>query len=419
MTLAKSFAGRTCAVVATLFLTLALVLPAQAQQGVPATPAASASPPPVVDAGPSFVIRPADGADGDYFTIRAKAGTTTDLTVVLGNAGDEPLELRTYVTDAVPMTNGGFGIATDEAAPTGTGRWIDYPAETLTFKPDEGIKRAFKITIPKDAKPGQYIAGLALQTAKPIEVKGSSLFNQIIRKAVAVFIIVPGPETPAFSLGDAELTTGGRIPRITIPVENSGNVLVKPRGELTLQNAKGETVFTAPVAMGSVYAGTTVPLSVGLRTTLPEGEYKLSVELKDEATGTSAKLQNAAIAIASAEQATSQFVLTGDVKLAPDAAKPVYADVSAEITNNGDPVNDAEVLLDVTKDGKVVETFPLVPTIVLPQGTTDVSQRYVPPTGWESGSWSFVLRLNVVDSSTNASTNVATLDTIPAINVNP
>jgi hypothetical protein len=243
------------------------------------------------------------------------------------------------------------------------------------------------------------------------------MFNQIIRKTIAVFIIVPGPETPEFTLGDAQLLTDGAVPRIDIPVTNSGNVLVKPEGELTLTDASGKAVVKAPIAMGSVYAGTTAPLSVGLTTALPDGDYTLSVDLEDKTTGAKASIADATIAFSAAAQAPAQFVIDGTVELSPDTTNPAFANVDVTITNQGDPVGKAELLLEVKKDGELVETFSLAASLALPQGETTVSQRYIPPTGWESGEWTFSLQLHVIDASTNASTTVATLDTIPAIEV--
>jgi hypothetical protein len=256
---------------------------------------------------------------------------------------------------------------------------------------------------------------LALQTPDPIAVEGSAMFNQIIRKAIAVFIIVPGPEAPAFELGEPALDTSGRAPHINIPVTNSGNVLVKPFGTLTLTDATGTAVFEAPISIGSVYAGTTVLLSVRLNTDLADGDYSLAVNLSDQATGTTASIENGIISIAAVEETTSDFDLQGTVSLQPDTANPVFADVSATIVNSGAEVVNSRILLDVSKDGNLVETFPLVPSLTLPQGETAVTQRYIPPTGWESGSWTFTLRVEVVDAMTGAATNVATLDSIPPV----
>jgi hypothetical protein len=391
-----------------LALLAALILPLSVAQ------AAAQDATPSTDSGPRFVIRPVDGADGDYFTLKADAGTTNKLTVVLGNADDEDLKLRTFANDAVPMINGGFSIA-DEAVPaTGVANWIDYPAETFTFKPSEGIERTFTVTIPADTKPGQYIAGLALQTADPIEVEGTSMFNQIIRKTIAVFIIVPGPEQPAFELGTPELKTDSAIPRIEIPVINTGNVLVKPAGELTLSDASGETVLTAPIAMGSVYAGTTAPLSVGITTPLPNGDYTLNVQLSDPATKVETSLAEQTITVAAAA-AASPITMTATIEVAPDAKNPAFATVDVQIDNQGDPVTKAEIQLDVLHDGELVETFPLASSLALPAGATAVNQRYIPPTGWAAGEWSFVLRLNVIDGTTGAATTVTTLDDLPTI----
>lgn len=416
MTRSISLSSRLVVVSIAVATILSSAMPAIAMQEDVSTPDSSPEATASLDAGPSFVIRPLEGNDGDFFTLEAEAGTTHELTVVLGNADDEPLELLTYVNDAIPMTNGGFAIADPEVPATGTATWIDYPSEVYEFAPEEGVERTFTVTIPEDAEPGQYIAGISLQTAEPLEVEGSDFFNQIIRKTIAVFIIVPGEQVPAYDLGEPEVVPGARRAQITVPVTNTGNVLVKPQGELTLSNQDGVTVLTAPIAMGSVYAGTTAPLSVSVPSSVPTGDYTLSVDLTDAETGVAVSIADSTIAITETEEQTSQFTVVGTVTLAPDANNPAFADVTAEITNAGETVEGAEVVLDVSKDGELVESYPVVTSLELPQDTaSNVSQRYVPVTGWEPGLWSFVLRVNIVDGG--ASTTVATVDTIPAIMV--
>lgn len=407
----KSLAARLVVGLLTMAMLFAPAVPTLAFQNTVSTPPAT----PPIDAGPSFVIRPIDGADGEYFTLEAEASTTTELTVVLGNADDEPLKLLSYVNDAIPMTNGGFAIADPEVPATGPATWIDYPSEIYEFAPQEGVERTFTVTIPDDARPGQYIAGISLQTAEPLAVEGSDLFNQIIRKTVAVFIVVPGEQSPAYDLGEPEIVPGAHRAQIMIPVDNTGNVLVKPQGELILRNQAGDTVLTAPIAMGSVYAGTTAPLSVSVPSSVPVGDYTLSISLTDEQTGTTASITESTITIAEAKE-DNPITMSGTVTLAPDASNPAFAEVSAQITNTGETVDGVEVVLDVFLDGQIVESYPIVPSLSLSQNiVTDVSQRYVPVTGWEPGLWSFVLRVNIVDSGT--AVTVATVDTIPAIMV--
>ncbi|MDQ3444283.1 MAG: hypothetical protein M3490_11810 [Chloroflexota bacterium] len=123
--------------------------------------------------------------------------------------------------------------------------------------------------------------------------------------------------------------------------------------------------------------------------------------------------------IVDAGEATTDFSVVGDITLSPDAGSPVFADVVVQITNEGEPVASAEVILEVSRDGELVETFPLTSILALPQGETSVTQRYVRPTGWEPGFWSFVVLLNVVDATTGTAITVATLDTIPPVEVGP
>jgi hypothetical protein len=405
---------RVGAIVIVLAMTFFVALPTHAWQ-VDSTPGATpeSGTPVAVDAGPAFVIHPEDGVDGDFFTVEVAPGTSAELTVVLGNADDTSLDLRTYVADAVPQPNGGFGVSQEETAPGGTATWIDYPAETFNFEASEGVERSFAVTVPEGTAPGQYIAGLVLQTAEPLAVEGSALFNQIIRKIVAVLIVVPGTQTPEFSVGPPDLVTDGRFPQITIPVTNSGNMLVKPQGTLSLTDSTGNEILRAPIAMGSVYAGTTAPLLISLRTPPPDGTYTVAVDLADTATGATAALTDGSVTIVTERAAVNDFVIAGSVLPSPDAA--IYADIALTIDNTGAPVAASQVFLDIVKDGDLVETFTMASSLALPQGVTAVAQRYIPPTGWETGTWTFVVRLEVLDPMSGSATNVATFEDIPAI----
>ncbi len=398
-------------------LSIGSVLPAVAMQTDESDEETSASEEPTPDVGPRFAIYPADGVDGDFFTLEAEPGSEHELTVLLGNGGHETIALRTYVNDVVPVTNGGFALAMEDQEPAGTAAWIDYPADSLEIEPEEGIERTFTVTVPEDAAVGQHIAGLALETVDAQPVEGTELLEQVIRKTIAVFIIVPGEEEPAFSLGAPEYSTAGALDTIEVPVENTGNVLVRPAGEVTVTDADGLTVVTAPIAMQSVYAGMSVALSVPVGVPLTAGDYTVSVELEDEETGTSASIDEATVTVSAEEEAAAQFVVTATVDLMPDADDPAYADVNVAISNDGAPVATAEVLLDVILDGELVETFPLAASVPLPQGESAVAQRYIPPTGWEAGTWSFVVHVNAIDPASGTSSSIAVIDDIPEFEV--
>ena len=371
------------------------------------TPSASDTATPAADAGPQFVLRPIDGQDGGYFTVEAKPGTTTELVAVLGNAGTEPIDLRTFSSDAVVLVNGGFGVKEEEEERTGPTTWIDWPAETFTFEPGQGIERSFTVTVPEDAEPGQYIAGISLQTAEPIAIEGSTMFNQIIRKAVAVFIIVEGETTTLYELGEPQILTSTGGSRLEVPVVNTGDVLVKPMGTVTLTNADGDEVFSADVAMGSVYARMDTVLAIPLDNSLAGQEYELSLELVDEASGVTATVGPQQILFSGdiPEEAPVQISQAAVVPM-PDANDPVYANVDLTIANTGDAISNANVMLHVYSDGELVEDFALGTNMNLANGDTQISQRYIPAEGFSSGEWTFSISIESMTAQTNATTVV-------------
>lgn len=392
----------------TVLLTSMLLIGAMAPLAVAGQSPSAATPTPEVDAGPKFLLRPIDGQDGGFFTVRAEAGTTTELVAVLGNAGTEPIDLHTFSSDAITLVNGGFGVTEEEEERTGATTWMDWPSETFAFEPGEGIERTFTVTIPEDAAPGQYIAGISLQTAEPLEIEGSTMFNQIIRKAVAVFIIVEGDTTTSFELGEPEIITTRGGSRLEVPVNNTGDVLVKPIGMVTLTNTDGREVFSADVSMGSVYAnleGTL--LAIPLDTSLAGQDYELALDLTDESSGIEVSLEPQTIAFTGEipEEAPVQIVQSA-IEPMPEADDPVYANVDLTITNTGEVLNNANVVLHVHHDGELVEEFMLGSNMIIATGETAISQRYIPAEGFSSGEWTFTLSIETVTTQTNATTLV-------------
>jgi hypothetical protein len=169
--------------------------------------------------------------------------------------------------------------------------------------------------------------------------------------------------------------------------------------------------------MNSVYAGTFVTLSLPVGAPLAAGDYTVPVELNDETTDTSASIDEAGITITEADESAVTISATASVELQPDTDDPAFANVTVSITNDGAPVPTAEVLLDVMLDGEPLETFALAAAAAIPQGESTVTQRYIPPTGWESGAWSFVVRINVIDPATGAATSVAVIGDIPTFDI--
>lgn len=358
---------------------------------------------------PAFAIAPIGEPEGAYFAVTMEPGAQQTLSAALVNAGEGPFEARTFVADVFTSVNGGMGVRDHGTEPTGPTTWIDYPDERLTLDPLGTAERAFTVSVPEDTVPGQYIAAIVLQTAEPIPIAGSTMFTQVLRKSAAVFVTVPGPIAPGLAVGDVALVSGGAGSVLTVEVANTGNVLVRPAGEVVLRDSSGDAVLTAPVAMGPVYAGDATTIEIPIAGPLPPGDHTVDVALSEESHGLASSMQ----ALVTVEPPTvpdpaPPFVL-GNVALvampSPEAIQ--YLEIGVRIANSGAPVGNARVVLHVQRDGTAVEDFPLASSLALPTGETDVAQRFVPSGGWVSGAYTFGLTLETVDAASGVAVVVA------------
>lgn len=382
-------------------LLLILLLPLLVFESASAsTPEAGSTP--AHDPGPNFVFHPKGEMDGAYFTIEAQPGTTHTLTAYMGNVADEPVTLRTYSGDAYSLVNGGFGVREEGEPVTEVGTWLDWPAETVTFGPGEGAEQSFTVSVPEGVAPGEYIAGLVVQTAEPVAIEGSDIFDQMMRRSVAVFVIVPGDTTAGLSLGEPDVEIDTSTRRLVLPIENTGNVLLKPAGELVITTTDGSEVLRHPIAMGSVYAGHETTLEIGLPPMIPAGEYDVALALGDEATGVQESLHAQVQVPDISEGATGVVVEESSVTAMPEDSDTQFAAISLSLENRGASLGGVRLVVIVERDGSLVEEYTIGESLTLQPGATLVEQRYVPLEGWAPGEWSFQLRAEIVDPQSGA-----------------
>ena len=167
-----------------------------AQTSDASTPTSAPSPTPTPSQTIWFIFSQKGKANGAYFDVQLDAGESTTLTATIGNGSDIPVKAIIYAADAFTALNGGFAMKDSDSPPTGPTTWLDFPIATHDFAAHQGIERKFKVTVPKGTAPGQYITGVAIETAEARSIEGQSMLLQKTRLAVAVLITVPGPITP-------------------------------------------------------------------------------------------------------------------------------------------------------------------------------------------------------------------------------
>lgn len=265
--------------------------------------------------------------------------------------------------------------------------------------------------MPEDTPPGEYTAALVIQTADPLEIAGQDALRQNIRRGAQIFVTVPGLIDRDLSITGVEYATEQRYPSININLENPGAGRVMPSGVMTVSDETGETVLTEELDLRSIYPGDTTHAEVIVEDGLPAGEYVVDVELADEERGVTAALADAQLTVADdAQLAMTDDTTTeeadeaeaGSLGISGVVANPIrsgdvyqYLDVEATISNGASEAANASLMLQATRDGDEIEEYPLNPAFSIPAGGTTILQRYIPSGGFQSGTYTFAVTLEV------------------------
>jgi len=385
--------GRTIRFSGLVAFVVALIIgPAVSAQdaGISGTPASETS------SAPRFALVAQDEqGTGRFSDLEVEPGQSRELTVSVVNVGDVHASLRTYKVNALSSINGGFISDEESAEPVGSNAWVDYPTRSIELAPGTQEDITFSVTVPADAQPGQYISGLVVETADALVIDGGGALDQILGYAITVGILVPGEVIYEFELGDPVIGDSAGNRSVEMPFVNTGSYLVRPAGELVVTDAEGNDVLTTPVQMGSVYAGLSTLVEVILPEQMAGGDYTISLSLTDDASGATASIDSAEVAVP--DLGDTAGVSVESVAIEPNADEIVFANVDLTLNNGGQQIPASNVTLDVMRDGELVESVPLATNQILLSGENQFTDRYIPEEMWQSGTYTFSITVSAVD----------------------
>jgi hypothetical protein len=244
-----------------------------------AAPAAHAAARP----GAVFSLRAAGNPKLGYFVYRLQQGTSRSGAIIVSNTGTRTGAVKLYAADAATgATTGAVYLA--GRRPVRAGTWVRLARRRATLAPGRYLRVPFTVRVPRDAKPGQWVAGLVAETAR-IERGPSTHQKARVRirirnlTIVAVQVDVPGRPRPAFAIGAAHV--GGRrgFEQLFLRVANTGNMLRKPRGRVVVAHSPGAPVETLPFKMDTFVPSTSIPFPLLLKKALSPGHYVARVTL--------------------------------------------------------------------------------------------------------------------------------------------
>ena len=193
-----------------------------------------------------------------FFDLSSNPGNTVSDKIRIRNNTNSPLPIKLEVKRLTGDVNGDLTLRNDNS--DNSLSWIKFSQNTIVAKPLEWTDIPFSIDIPKDAAYGYYFAvTFAQDNTNPIAKTGARITG-----AAAVPILLnirkAGAKADAEILDFSVNTAVSEYLPIdfTIRLENTGNIHVKPHGNIFISDGGGKDIAILNVndSLANIIPGT-------------------------------------------------------------------------------------------------------------------------------------------------------------------
>ncbi len=190
-----------------------------------------------------------------FFTLNASPGDAWASSIRVVNTNAAPLPVVATVMGFAPSDQEGHGtfknLSEIAGDPDALANWITLGSSTAVVPPGSAADVPFSINIPKDASPGGHYAGILIGTQSPegSPASGSHIGISSFISAL-IFVTVSGDIKESGNIQEFSTDKGFyQRPDVNFNLvfANTGNVHVRPVGEIQIYNAFGKEEGTVPV----------------------------------------------------------------------------------------------------------------------------------------------------------------------------
>jgi hypothetical protein len=218
----------------------------------------------------------------------AVAGEHYAGSISVRNDSNEPQEVKVYQTDYSFTADGTSAYGSAGSLARSNARWVKFSPATTVIPPHASVNVNFTVDVPA-ASPepvGSYWSMLMVEGIPAGSPESSRRENpkqpemglrQTLRYGIQIATHIIGGGTKGVKFLHSQLQTGQAGERVlTVDIENSGTLWIKPDVTVELFDNKGESKGKFPGTLFRIYPGTSVRQSITLGV-LPPGEYKALV----------------------------------------------------------------------------------------------------------------------------------------------
>ena len=230
-------------------------------------------------------------------TIKTKAGSRHTVTFSFINSLSTPQLLSIQIADLMQLPSGGAVPREAGTLPHSCAPWLISSDVTLAVAPRQTKVLTVNISVPGDAV-GSYHAAIVVKMPEavlPPGVAGASLKMQTL---LPIHVVISGTERPGAEVKTAEFAPAEKVIRATNPthaaqlrgkwalvptVENTGNCMVRVKGDIIVTSQSGALVGRYRIGDGSngqlILPGVSISFPILIDSTLPEIKYQARMNL--------------------------------------------------------------------------------------------------------------------------------------------
>jgi len=190
---------------------------------------------------------------------------TEDITIT--NVSDEDKTFYIFTRNIKGVESNGVPVFADDAEKTGyeITEWLSFDSEEVEVPAGGEYNLTVNITVPENATPGSHFGGIFVSQEPPRLREIGAGVGYEVASIISIRIsgeVIDNSRIRSFSTD--KLIYGSKDVTFLMKVENQGNILIRPRGPLTIRNMFGDTAGTLVIndSRAGVFPGTVRDFSV-------------------------------------------------------------------------------------------------------------------------------------------------------------
>ncbi|MFI1994393.1 WxL protein peptidoglycan domain-containing protein [Actinoplanes sp. NPDC020271] len=236
------------------------------------------------------------GNDRSSYSYAVNPGGSAQDGLVVANKGDTPLTLAVYAADGLTTSTGQLDLLARDKKSQGIGIWVAADTPTVTVPAGKIVEVPFKVAVPANATPGDYVGGIVTSLTAP---DTTAQVNVERRLGIKIKLRVGGALVPSLAVEDLKVDWSGAAfargaATVNYTIHNTGNAVesakqaVSITGPFGLLRTESDPIAAPPELLPGESRKVSVPVHGVAPAVLLTATVKLTPLVTDESGSTTA-----------------------------------------------------------------------------------------------------------------------------------